>query len=160
MVTVTTLAVLVAPRLFGWTPYVVTSGSMSPTFNAGAVIVAAPTDGMTLRVGDVVSFNTESGMTTHRVVERRTARNGDSERVTYVTKGDANKSRDPAPLDPRNVVGTAKFGVPLLGYAVNFVKTPAGAGALAALVLLLLFTGGESRKASQSTKVHEPAVTS
>jgi signal peptidase len=140
-VSVVMLGVLVAPRLFGWTSYLVTSGSMSPTFDAGAVVVAAPVDPESLKVGDIVTYDISSGTTTHRIVERRVAHNPDATELAFTTRGDANEEADPSTLDPRNVVGKAKFAVPTLGYVVSIVRTPVGAGVIALLLVAFLLGG-------------------
>lgn len=157
---VVAFSTLVAPKLFGWSSMVVTSGSMAPTFDAGSVVLITPVEASEVSEGDIVTFRDPDGYTTHRVVGLESSWVEGEAKQSFATKGDANEENDPTPLDPRNIVGKAKFAVPYVGYAVNFAKTPAGAGALAALVLLVLFTGGESKRASQHKKVSEPAVTS
>jgi signal peptidase len=135
------VAVLVVPRMLGWSAYVVTSGSMSPTFEAGAVVVTAPTAPADIAVDDIVTFADPDGYTTHRVVSAAAESSGGVEAQSFTTKGDANEEADPMPLDPRNVVGKAKFAVPHVGYLVDFVRSPLGAGLLAALFLFGVFGG-------------------
>ena len=101
----------VAPALgFGWTSVVITSGSMSPPFRIGDVVVASPHDGRGLAPGTVVVFSdpTRSGLLTHRIEST----NPDG---SYVTKGDANLRPDSTPLRPEQVVGVGRFIVPLIG---------------------------------------------
>ena len=101
----------VAPALgFGWTSVVITSGSMSPPFRIGDVVVASPHDGRGLTPGTVVVFSdpTRSGLLTHRIEST----NPDG---SYVTKGDANLRPDSTPLRPEQVVGVGRFIVPLIG---------------------------------------------
>ena len=140
---IATFAALVVPQLFGWQAYVVTSGSMSPTFDAGAIVVTAPVDGNTVRTGDIVTFREPSGLTTHRIAGMTSTSDAGVVSMTYTTQGDANEEPDAAPLHPENIVGKAQFIVPKLGYLVSFVKSPLGAGAFAALFLFVVFTGGK-----------------
>lgn len=137
------LAVLVVPRLFGASAYVVTSGSMLPTFGPGAVLVTKPVDARELARNDIVTFvDGSGGLTTHRVAGVEVSFEAGETSTTISTKGDANEEADPMPLDPRNIVGKAEFAVPHLGYLVSWIKTPAGAGVAAALFLIVLFGGG------------------
>lgn len=145
VLTLLAVSTLVAPRLLGWTPYVVTSGSMAPTFSAGALVVSAPAAADDVSVGDVLTFRAEGGLTTHRLVERREITQDGVTVVEMTTKGDANEEADPTLLDARNLVGEARFAVPWVGYLVDFVKTPAGAGLAAALFLFVVMTDGAGR---------------
>lgn len=66
----------------------VTSGSMSPTFETGDLIMIVKIDPKKVKVGDIVTFQTkEKEILTHRVVEIK----ADSE---IITKGDANEEID------------------------------------------------------------------
>ena len=150
-----TFAVLVLPKLFGWNAYVVTSGSMAPTVDAGAVVVAAPVDPEDIMTGDIVTFVDPSGLTTHRVVGMTSSSHAGKASRIFITKGDANEEPDPAELHPQNIVGKAKFGVPNLGFLVSFVKAPLGAGIFAALVLFVVFTGDGLRKPVRTQPVRD-----
>jgi signal peptidase I len=122
------------PKVFGKQMMMVLSGSMSPVFETGALIAVDPT-GPThpYAVGDVITFKSPDDpnkIITHRVVEVQTK---DGQR-SYVTKGDANDSKDPKPVMPTSVIGQyADFHIPLLGYVFSFVKTKLGI----ALVLIV-----------------------
>ena len=100
---------------------VVLSGSMEPHIQTGSVVYVQPAKSYS--TGDVVTFNTESGMTvTHRIVSEQLADGG----MVYTTKGDANKAADSEVISQSQITGKALFSVPYLGYAVNFLKTPKG----------------------------------
>lgn len=136
------VTVFVAPRMFGFTPMVVLSGSMEPSYPVGSLIFVEKTTPETLQVGDNVSFKLGNTATvvTHRVVENNV------ELKTIVTKGDANETQDASPLTYSNVIGKANdFALPLLGYIGVFINSPAGyvvLGALfVALILISLLTG-------------------
>ncbi|GAB4071014.1 hypothetical protein GCM10028777_37890 [Angustibacter speluncae] len=128
-------ATMLLPRAFGLDPLVVTSGSMSPTVDPGAVVlVGAPT--RELAEDDVVTFRDGTGgLTTHRIAS--VLHDADGTPV-LVTRGDANEDADPSPLAAEAVVGVARFAVPHVGYLVQSASTPAGIGVLLALVGLSL----------------------
>ncbi len=96
----------------------VLSGSMSPEFNAGDVIVISQVSWDDIKVGDVITFRTGKTLTTHRVVE---VLNG-----SFRTKGDANEDPDAGQVDVNSVVGRHVFTIPYMGYLGVFVRTPLG----------------------------------
>jgi signal peptidase len=116
---------------------VVLSGSMEPHFQTGSVVYVQPAKSYS--AGDVVTFNTERGMTvTHRIVDEKLADNG----MMYTTKGDANNAADTESVAQSQITGKALFSVPYLGYAVNFLKTPKGF-LLSIILPTLVFIGFE-----------------
>ena len=142
MVGAAAFTVLVVPRLFGWHAYLVTSGSMVPTFSPGAVVVTAPVDPTKIAQDDIVTFLDASGeFTTHRVVGVTASSLGGEASLSFSTKGDANEDADPTQLEAQQVVGKAKFAVPHLGRLVSFVRTPVGGGLLAGIFLFMVFSG-------------------
>lgn len=109
--------------------YAVDSGSMSPTFNTGALVVDMPVTATSrYEVGEVITFHPTPGYTaTHRIVA--ISKEGIS------TKGDANPSSDIGYIQPSMIAGRVAFSVPYGGYAVVFLRNPFGVAAL--LVLLV-----------------------
>lgn len=106
------VGVLTLPKLFGYVPYVVTSGSMEPSINTGAVAFVNTHDTEAF-TGEVVAFTTGDGaVVLHRLVGY------DSETDTYTTKGDANDVEDQLPLEREAIIGTYTMQVPRLGYFV------------------------------------------
>ena len=109
------LALLVVSRLFplvaGWSPVVITSGSMQPHIQPGDVVIYQPSDGIGLAPGTVVTFvdpANPDGLVTHRIE----AVNADG---SYVTKGDANRLSDSTAIAPESIEGVGKLVVPLAG---------------------------------------------
>lgn len=102
---------------FDMNPYVIVSGSMEPELPVGSICFIdcqqkAP------EAGDIISYKAGDSVITHRVVE-----------VTnegYVTKGDANDSRDPGVVKQTQVFGTYVFNIPKAGYAVMFFRSLRG----------------------------------
>ncbi|HRN96069.1 MAG TPA: signal peptidase I [Candidatus Levybacteria bacterium] len=116
---------------------VVLSGSMEPAVQTGSVVYVQPSN--SYNVGDIVTFNTQSGMTvTHRIVSEELGDNG----MTYTTKGDANNTADSESVSQSQIMGKSLFSIPYLGYVVNFLKTPKGF-LLAIILPTLIFIGFE-----------------
>lgn len=116
------LAAVVVPRLTGATPYTILTGSMSPTYPPGTLVVVEPVDVSDISVGDVITYQLRSGepeVATHRVVS--TGFNMTGERV-FVTQGDANDDSDDAPVIPAQIRGRVWYSAPYLGYVNNAVN--------------------------------------
>ena len=110
------LAVLV-PRIAGATPYTVLTGSMSPTYRPGTMIVVRPVEADQLSIGTAITFQLVSGdptVATHRVVT--IARNAADGQLRVQTKGDANNAADPDWVRPEQIRGAVWYSVPYLGY--------------------------------------------
>jgi len=135
------LAVLVigVPAAVGGMPYTILTGSMAPGLPPGTLVVVKPADPAEIRIGDVVTYQLESGhpaVVTHRVVERIIdTRSGD---LLFVTKGDANDTADAVPVMPVQLKGTVWYSIPWLGW-VNQAVTGELRGWLIPLVAVLLF---------------------
>jgi signal peptidase len=115
-----TVAVL-GPRLSGATPYTVLTGSMRPSYPPGTLVVVKPVDADRIRVGDVITYQLESGkpaVATHRVTEISHNLAGETR---FTTQGDANESPDADPVRPVQVRGQLWYAVPYLGYVNNVI---------------------------------------
>jgi signal peptidase I len=111
------LAVLV-PALLGYQRYVITSGSMTGTYDTGSLVFDRVVPTSSLRAGDVITVRPpgHAGLVTHRIATVRTA-NG--QRV-FTTKGDANRVADawgPIALGEARQARVA-FHLPYLGYGL------------------------------------------
>jgi signal peptidase len=122
------LALLLTPRLMGASLLVVVGQSMEPTIPIGSIVISH-TDAVRgeIRVGDVITFSAadldgESYYVTHRVVE--VIRDGGE--VMYRTQGDGVGQPDRVLVSPEQIVGRMSFSLPLVGYLVAFLRTPAG----------------------------------
>lgn len=128
---------LVGVRLFGYTPFVVLSGSMEPAYPTGSLIYVKKAAPEAVQPGDPITFKMSSGaVATHRVVEI------DPAGKTFTTKGDANNAADASPVPYGSLIGKPVFCVPHLGFVSGVLTQPPGMylswSALAILVLLLL----------------------
>ena len=115
-----TVAVLI-PRVGGATPYTILTSSMEPLNPPGTLVVIKPTPMNKIDVGDVITYQLESGkptVVTHRVVQVEQALNG---QTSFVTKGDNNQINDAAPVLPVQVRGKLWYRVPYLGYVNNML---------------------------------------
>lgn len=132
------VAVVVVPAAVGGRALTVLSGSMEPQLPIGTLVVVRPTPADDIRIGDVLTYQAESGeatFVTHRVVARASSGQGE---VEFTTQGDANSGPDALPVQEIQVVGTVWYAVPVLGYLNTWINGDLRPAVLPVLVLLLL----------------------
>lgn len=123
----------------GYTPMTVASNSMSPTFDAGDLIVIHKCDTSKLKEGDIVTFHTiienEYALNTHRIDTIQETMGVRS----YVTKGDNNVIADTHVISDGDIVGQYVFKLPKFGYVMNFLSSSTGFLVVIILPLLVFF---------------------
>lgn len=113
-------AVLLACGVLPYRVYVIHTGSMSPTIPPKSAVIVREGS---YHVGQVISYQTGSGIVTHRLVARRA--NG-----MLGTKGDANRTADPSFIRQSAVVGGVVAAPRMAGYWLVYFKNPAGLASL------------------------------
>ena len=116
---------LLGPVLFGFEVRTVTGGSMAPAIPRGSLAVVSQVDSENIEVGDVIAYrrsNDTKLIITHRVVEVQQRLRG----LGFLTKGDANETRDAGIVPSRMVLGKVVAHVPWLGRVAGFLRTPLG----------------------------------
>jgi signal peptidase len=113
---------MLLPGLLGYQRYVITSGSMTGTYDRGSVVFDKVVPVSDLRVGDAITYTPPAGLgpsgrITHRIVWIGSDQLG---RQTLRTKGDANETADPwtFTLDGATQARVA-FHVPYVGYVLS-----------------------------------------
>lgn len=142
---------LALPRLLGYNAYSVVSGSMEPALPVGSVVYVESAGVSQIRAGDIIAFDDEGTVVTHRVIESR------PQEGAFITKGDANPSLDIKPTPYWKLIGRVKLCVPLLGrvlslYAVPEGKLALGTFALSGLLLRVLGSRLYARAAAKGRK--------
>ena len=126
-------------NIAGFTPLSVMSDSMSPTFNAGDLIIIRKCTPATLEEGDIITFhaiiNNEFALNTHRIAEIQNQNGARS----YVTKGDNNVIADTHIIADGDIVGKYVGRLPYFGKVVQFLSSSTGFLLVIVLPLLLFF---------------------
>ena len=139
MVTLATRDEANVSNLAGFSPLVVKTDSMSPTFQTDDLILIRATDPATLQVGDIVTFHTiinnEYALNTHRIAEI-TENNGVR---SYTTKGDNNLIADQHIISDGDIVGKYVGRAPGLGKLLNFLSSSIGFLVVIVLPMLIFF---------------------
>ena len=142
---------LALPRLLGYNAYSVVSGSMEPALPVGSVVYVESAGVSQIRAGDIIAFDDEGTVVTHRVIESR------PQEGAFITKGDANPSLDIKPTPYWKLIGRVKLCVPLLGRVLSLYAVPEGKLALGTFALsgLLLRVLGSTLYARAAAKGRE-----
>ena len=98
---------------FGYSIFEVQTGSMKPEIKPGDWIVVKSTDEVNLK--DIITYKKDGEFITHRVIGTYNS--------TYVTKGDANNSKDD-PIDSKQVVGKVIKILPTFGILKKTIFNP------------------------------------
>jgi signal peptidase len=101
----------------GYSFSVVKSGSMSPVFNTGDVIITGPVTN-TIKSGTILMYQHGTDTITHRVVS--------NDGTNLVMKGDAVEDADPWQVSVSSARGVYLFKIPFMGYAMMFVRSKLG----------------------------------
>ena len=129
---------LTVPKFLGMDSYSVISGSMEPAIPTGSLVYSKYQDPETIEAGDVIVFNDAvlagETMGDIPVVSHRVVKN-DEANQEFVTKGDANKQEDMAPIPYNNLIGKVIFHIPVLGRLDIVFATMSGKLAMIAAIL-------------------------
>jgi signal peptidase I len=101
----------------GYSFSVVKSGSMSPTFNTGDVIITGPV-ASNIKPGTILMYQHGTDTITHRVLS--------NDGNNLVMKGDAVEDADPWQVSVSSARGTYLFKIPFMGYMMMFVRSKLG----------------------------------
>lgn len=94
-------------------PAIVVSGSMEPAIHTGSLVLIDAKDALPEK-GDIIAFRRGDAFVVHRVC----GMSGND----YLTKGDANKFRDPGTVCQDQIVGKTLFSIPRAGYVLRMFQ--------------------------------------
>lgn len=137
---------VLVPRLMGWVPLTIMSGSMEPTLPVGSQVVVERIDGAAdvdkVGVGDVITFlpqPDDDTLVTHRIVGQSIRPDGTK---TVTTRGDANGADDPDPVGAQQIRGKMRYHIPFAGYLASTLNTEQkGIGTFVVAALLFGYAG-------------------
>lgn len=115
------MILIVVPILSGSQSYSVLTNSMKPHYAPGTFLVVKPAPFKSLQVGDVVTYQLESGrpeVITHRILSVGADQEGNR---TLITKGDNNALADDAAVTEVQVRGKLMYAVPYVGFIANWL---------------------------------------
>jgi|tagenome__1003787_1003787.scaffolds.fasta_scaffold20975821_4 signal peptidase len=122
--------ILLLPAALGYKRYVITTGSMTGTIDAGSVVFDKVVPVSDLEKGDIITYgpphtaHAPSKLVTHRIFSVRHTQDG---RIAIRTKGDANDSPDVWEFMPQKPMLTrVDAHLPYVGYAFSELNTRKG----------------------------------
>lgn len=122
--------------LFGYSSYIVVSGSMEPSIKVGDLVVIKQANESELDENDIITFSDESGnIVTHRIISINYDKNGKKQ---YQTKGDNNNSADIGLVTIENVKGKYCFKINSMGKVINTIFSPVGILIIALIIVLAI----------------------
>lgn len=127
-------------NILGYTPLVVKSDSMAPTFSAGDLIFIKKCDTSSLKEGDIICFHTiidnEYALNTHRI--KKIEESGDAR--SYTTLGDNNNGvTDTHIISDGDIVGKYVGHLQNAGKVMDFLSSSMGFLIVIVLPMLLFF---------------------
>lgn len=126
------------PKIGGYCPLIVLTGSMEPEISSGDLIIVKQIDSSEVKENDIIAFFDPDGngqsILTHRVVNV-TEEDG---KTAFITKGDANNSEDRQPVPSDQLVGGYVLRIPGMGNIAMFMQTTAGLIVCVVLPLIIL----------------------
>lgn len=123
------IAAPVLPSKYKIQPYVVITGSMKPMIQIGSVSLVQKVATADLKKGDIIAFdnpNNKTQVIIHRIVDIKPTIVNKRSLPFFITKGDANSSKDNWEVVPGAVKGKYIVSVPYLGYVLSEIKKPFG----------------------------------
>ncbi|WP_232680706.1 signal peptidase I [Nocardioides sp. R-C-SC26] len=139
---------VVLPLAVGGSSYAVLTSSMRPDLPPGSLIVVRPVQARDLGVGDVITYQRDSGapiVVTHRIVAQATDAQG---RPIFRTQGDANPQPDPAWVQPVQIRGEVWFAVPYAGRVHDLLDPATRRWLTIVAAAALLLSGARSYRAA------------
>ena len=136
---------IVIPKVMGWIPLTVLTGSMRPTIPPGSTIVVKPIEDLTetrnIGLGDVITFMPEADnpmLVTHRVIAVHLESDGN---YSFSTKGDNNPSPDKWTVQAIQIRGTVLYHIPVVGYLPNQLSMGQKGTGLSVVAIVLFLYG-------------------
>lgn len=111
---------LTVPRILGYEIYEVVSGSMEPEIPVGSILYVEGAEPEEIRAGDVIAYEKEGTVVTHRVEENRYVEG------EFITKGDANSKKDAVSVKYGSLIGKVVFHLPVLGTLMSLLSSHGG----------------------------------
>ena len=134
---------------FGYTSFEVQTGSMVPAININDLVIVKIDDSP--RINDIITYKKGNSFITHRVIE--------SYRETYVTKGDANNTKDES-IKKSQIVGKVVKVIPNFGAIRKTLLNPVVLVTLIICIFILsrLFGNKKSSLTELLSKKKKPKV--
>jgi signal peptidase I len=120
--------IMLVPAALGYHRYIILTGSMTGTYDAGSLVFDKEVPTSSLKVGDPITYAPPPGASpNHQLVTHRIYKilPGPSGQRAFVTKGDANPKPDAWKFTlQKPTQDVVRFHVPYVGYVFMFLSVP------------------------------------
>ena len=124
------------PSVFGYKIFSIISESMNPELEIDDVVVIKECSEDELKKGDIVSFEENGTIITHRI--ERIEKDEQTQKKLYVTKGDQNEIEDDSKVSFEQIEGKYAFKISGLGKVIGVLKNQTWLILIFAIILLIL----------------------
>ncbi len=139
------------PKIGGYCPLIILTGSMEPVISSGDLIVAHQIEPQDVKVGDIIAFFDPDGNGTSVLTHRVTEVIKDGDELSFRTKGDANNVEDRLAVKADKLIGIYETKFSGMGHVAMFMQTPAGL-VICVIVPLVLLVGWDIIRRRRSDK--------
>ena len=112
------IIILLVSGIFKYKMIAIMSNSMSPTYRRGDAIIYNEVDTSELKVDDILAFQKDGIVVTHRIV--KVWKQGNT--YYYTTKGDNNNTEDSFKPREENVLGRVEYVFKYIGYPTVIIN--------------------------------------
>ena len=139
------------PDFFGYKSFEIVSRSMEKTINKDDVIIVKKVPEDDIKVNDIIAFNNNEDIITHRVVKIEHI----NHQIFYTTKGDNNKLEDKDKVSYNQIEGKYVFKINNMGYFIGFLRNKY---VLIILFVILIFCLIHILKVKHRRKIREEKI--
>lgn len=126
------------PKIGGYCPLIVLTGSMEPNIKTGDLIIVKQISGSDVEAKDVIAFFDPDGNGTSILTHRVNEVYEENGTLYFRTQGDANNAEDRSPVSEDKLVGIYQFRIAGAGNVAMFMQTTAGLIVCVVVPLVLL----------------------
>lgn len=141
------------PSVNGIKTFCIISGSMEPQIQINDIVIVKEVPETEINVGDVISFNTDGEIVTHRIIA---IEKGQYNKNLYITKGDANNVEDEEKITYEDIEGKYIKKIPKVGKIIFALKSKTTLViVLAVLILLYIIEQKSNNKKIKRSRIRE-----
>lgn len=121
--------------IFGMRLFIITTESMEPYIKKDDIIITKNVKQEQIKEGDVISFERNEKIITHRVVKI----NDSNGKITFVTKGDNNTIEDEERVEYDEIKGRCFIRIPKLGVFIKQIENQIVVLSILLVILIVYF---------------------
>lgn len=105
-------------RLLPYMPTVIVSNSMLPQIKRGDMVIIKRKEYDKIQINDIIEYKLDNVYVVHRIIKIKNTKDG----ISYITKGDNNRSPDAKPVKEEQITGKVVLNIPSIGYPTILIR--------------------------------------